>query len=409
MPFLLLLGAYMLDYDWFARAIWAVLVSCLLLRRPRLRGPLDVPLLVFVLSQAVSLFWAADLEAALHYFTLTMIPLAGAFLATTSVVQSRERFLDASTLLAVGLIPVAGYGIYQHFTGVGRIVSYVGNPNILAMALNLIIPLLTGTARDQELPRPLRLLLALAVGLSGLAVLYTLGRGGWIAFVVAQLFLARQLKATELAVALGTVILAAPLVTPAVALRSVQSTAALASLDVDSFTSGRIAVWLAALRMIKDHPLLGLGYGNFESHYLRYLVEWPSMRMTHAHNILLNLWAETGVFGVATFAWLVWTALQTGRALLRATQGTPWHGPVAGIIAALLGFLVHNLVSDGLPSPVAAVGLALNLGLLQVVWALNRSMARSTPSATSVSTASAALSSASSTTALSSLEKGART
>jgi O-antigen ligase len=405
----LLLGVYLLNYDWVARAIWAVLVACLLLRRPRLGGPLDAPLLVFVLSQAVSLLWAADLDAALHYFTLTMVPLAGVFLATTAVVQSRERFADALTLLAVGLLAVTGYGVYQQFTSAPRVVSYVGNPNILAMALNLAIPLLAGSARQEELPWSLRFLLALVVGLSGLVVLYTLGRGGWLAFAAAWLLLARQLRAKELAAALGAVILAAPLVTPSVALRSAQSTVALAALDAEAFTSGRLAVWTAALRMIGAHPLLGVGYGNFESNYLRYMVEWPSMRMAHAHNLLLNLWAETGLFGVAAFGWLAWTSLQTGRRLLRATGGTPWHGPAVGILAALLGFFVHNLVSDGLPSPATAIGLALNLGLLQVVWALNRSIARSTPSEITVATASAARSSAWSTSGRSSLAKGERT
>jgi O-antigen ligase len=61
----------------------------------------------------------------------------------------------------------------------------------------------------------------------------------------------------------------------------------------------RLAHWQAAQNMILDQPVLGVGFGNYEAAYDQHrALNWP-IALGHAHNIYLNVWAETGVVGFA--------------------------------------------------------------------------------------------------------------
>ncbi len=76
----------------------------------------------------------------------------------------------------------------------------------------------------------------------------------------------------------------------------------------------RLAHWQAAESMAQYHPWFGVGIGNYEPVYPAYsLINWPAP-LGHAHNIYLNMLAETGVVGLVTYAALWITVIwQTWR------------------------------------------------------------------------------------------------
>jgi hypothetical protein len=63
----------------------------------------------------------------------------------------------------------------------------------------------------------------------------------------------------------------------------------------------RLEYWTATWAMILDHPWLGVGPGNFARHYASYLslVPHASEVIRDPHQFALELWATTGVFGLA--------------------------------------------------------------------------------------------------------------
>ncbi|MDD5155011.1 MAG: O-antigen ligase family protein [Candidatus Omnitrophica bacterium] len=91
----------------------------------------------------------------------------------------------------------------------------------------------------------------------------------------------------------------------------------------------RLNYWGDALRIIAAYPLTGVGLGNFNLIYSRY-----------AHNSYLQIWAETGVFGLASFLWLATALVKTG---LDNFMRSGNKKVVAGLIAAQCIFLFHNL------------------------------------------------------------------
>ena len=82
---------------------------------------------------------------------------------------------------------------------------------------------------------------------------------------------------------------------------------ALISVPVNYAVVERLAHWQAANDMAHDRPLFGVGLGSYEAVYDDYrLVNWEAP-LGHAHNLYLNMLAETGIIGLAAFLafWLL--------------------------------------------------------------------------------------------------------
>lgn len=94
----------------------------------------------------------------------------------------------------------------------------------------------------------------------------------------------------------------------------------------------RFYMWQSAINMWKDHPLFGVGMGNYTEQYQsRYrLPQATEPKIEHAHNMYLHMLAEFGVVGLSVFVifWgyqLYWSWQRRrsiyGRMLFWATVG----------------------------------------------------------------------------------------
>jgi O-antigen ligase len=74
----------------------------------------------------------------------------------------------------------------------------------------------------------------------------------------------------------------------------------------DSSSSGRFHIWQAAIALFKDHPLTGVGYGNWKISSIPYerLDNNENSVSVHAHNDFLESFGESGFFGGAAYVLL---------------------------------------------------------------------------------------------------------
>jgi O-antigen ligase len=81
----------------------------------------------------------------------------------------------------------------------------------------------------------------------------------------------------------------------------------------------RIYIWKSAWKMFLDHPILGIGFSAFSKVYPYYrLPQAIEENMSFAHNLPLNLLAETGILGFISFSLLVFQFFYWGiKAYLR--------------------------------------------------------------------------------------------
>lgn len=108
---------------------------------------------------------------------------------------------------------------------------------------------------------------------------------------------------------------------------------------------GRKSENLAALQMFRDHPLFGVGPGNYSSHYLSYSQRIGldhRLAPREAHSLYLGALGETGIVGACALLAVLWLAVRgawRGRRSLRGGDALL----AEGIFVSLMSFLVAGL------------------------------------------------------------------
>ncbi len=105
--------------------------------------------------------------------------------------------------------------------------------------------------------------------------------------------------------------------------------------------------WQAALRMLADHPLIGVGPGAFQQHYAVLKNPLSPEDVAAAHNVVLNWIAALGVGGLA-WAAVLFAALARAARSPHPDAGTPpderRHAARLAVLAVLLPTLVQYVV-----------------------------------------------------------------
>jgi O-antigen ligase len=124
----------------------------------------------------------------------------------------------------------------------------------------------------------------------------------------------------------------------------------------------RLQLWNRTLERISERPWLGYGFGkSILQQELRDELHDPMM--SHAHNLFVSQWLQTGVIGFAAFVALLGTLLWRYIGFFRARDDVIAVLGVIGI-ALLAGFVVKNLTDDFLLRSNAKEFWALNAALL---------------------------------------------
>ena len=65
----------------------------------------------------------------------------------------------------------------------------------------------------------------------------------------------------------------------------------------------RILIWQSAWKMFKDHPILGVGLGQYTENYQKIYIspQAKEPQLGHAHNNFMQMLAENGIVGFAGF------------------------------------------------------------------------------------------------------------
>lgn len=238
-----------------------------------------------------------------------------------------------------------------------RISGPLTDPNFYALILIPIVPL----CLERVLNEPIRLLrpvAAVILGLVLLAISLTYSRGALVGLLgIAGLVLLR-VRISPKALATGLVLMVglAALAPNAYVTRVNDLIATISGEKDPSETSaadvsvdGRKAEMQVALRMFADNPLLGVGAGNYAFNFQRYSQDLHLMNRgedRNAHSLYLQIAAERGLIGLASFGTLLWLM---ARSLRQAKQGFEQAGvkDCATLAVAfglgVFGFLVSSL------------------------------------------------------------------
>jgi O-antigen ligase len=106
---------------------------------------------------------------------------------------------------------------------------------------------------------------------------------------------------------------------------------------LQGFDSGRVVLWHDSLDLASDYLFSGLGLSSFQMPYSSYVILLHVVYLSHAHNLLLDVWLEQGVLGLLAVVWLFTTAAWQNP------SESSWQKPA---LASLGVVLLHGLVDD---------------------------------------------------------------
>jgi O-antigen ligase len=197
----------------------------------------------------------------------------------------------------------------------------------------------------------------------GLGVLFSFARGAWIGVFVALVVIAVLTRHRWLISGIGAAILAGLATLPFINVTRITSAFDFSTEDNTGVARGKI--WSAALRIIADHPIAGIGQDQFLRQDPSYGVPQTRFFLTsHPHNWILDFWLRLGLPGllwmVAALAYFFYQAWQ----LWKAHKGTALGALALGLIAAMIDFVVHGLMDMAYFTMDNALSFWLMLGLM---------------------------------------------
>jgi putative inorganic carbon (hco3(-)) transporter len=306
-----------------------------------------LPLALCVLFEVVSLLAARDPVVGLYdiFIAIQMLLL---FVYLTNWLRTRRDLAFVVRMLLVGLCleagTILGLKIIGHDVEIPSLPGHTlvagkaeateeysrpggtfTSPNVAGSYLGIVLSMTTGLLL---LTRPRRLykaLLLLSFALGVVALLMTYSREGWLSLLCSALLLSfvswRWLLSRRKFIILGAALLVVSLLFDnGVSRRLFQGD--------EGAAASRIALNKLAIRMIEDHPIVGVGANNFTLNVREYasqefIGEW----LYAVHNKYLLIWAEAGLGGLLAYIWFLSASLRNAWQCWRARN--PVYSPLS--------------------------------------------------------------------------------
>ena len=357
------------------------------------KTPLDFPLFLFLLSQIVSTIFSLDPHTSIfgyysrfHGGLLSTICYIALYYALVSNLEKNQVTPLLSTMLFSGTV-VAIYGLLQHpnpffaengvWHGIDykywvqdvelRVFSTIGQPNWLAAYLSMLIPIAIVFMLNQNSLRQ-KLIFFLLTTSYYLCLLFTnsrAGGGGFFAgfFVfLLLLFWRKKGKKTFLTsqnlLFLFLLLLTFGLLTLSAGrfllkrFEEIISPKIFAATQIPKGETAKIRniVWKGAVEIFKHYPLFGSGVETFAYSYYQFrpkehnfTTEWDFL-YNKAHNEYLNFLATTGIFGFASYMFLIFSFLwwSLKKLLFQPPLPPKIYLLILALFSSYLSYLVQN-------------------------------------------------------------------
>ena len=278
--------------------------------------PFDVPVAIFLLIGAASVFFSSARSFELIYNYFMLVGIYGlTYLVVGQTVRTPAQVKSIAQALSAAAVLVVLWGFFQFIFGVDaadvkwtdpdafpelkkRVFSTLENPNVLAGYLDIFVCLALGFLAKAE-NRTQKLILIVAIVLLIACLVMTYSRGAFLTLVI--IFAVYALLQDWRILILFAAIVSLIAYNDASFVNRILSAFAMN----DSSGSVRVGIWVSTSAMISDHPFTGIGWGAYKYIYpqYNYYIADPKIIVYHAHNIYLNYAAEIGIVGALAFFW----------------------------------------------------------------------------------------------------------
>lgn len=305
------------------------------------RTPLNAPIAAYIGIAAMSTLWGAMMDRLNLltgiFFVLKYLEYTVIYFLVVNYVRDRDqvrRLLIAALITAAVISMVAIAQIPSGERVTAPFEGERGEPNTLGGYLVIMLALaLSFLAESPRLQQ--RSIWLGAAAIMTLPLMYTYSRTSWLAFcaMLGTLMMVsrRRIMFLMLAGAFLLVLVVSPpeslIERAAYTLSSQRNSIQVFGFSIEPSAAARLEAWIIAGSALLAHPLVGAGVtgaGLIDAQYPRTL-------------------AETGLIGIAVFAWLLWKLAATGFELRRVATNRTERVLANGFIAGLFGMLMHGI------------------------------------------------------------------
>lgn len=334
---------------------------------------LQLPILGLAIVGAIQLLPIPGTQSlepyATRFFVIRLVVFFFFFAAALAFINHERRLKTAVYLIVIFGALMAFFGILQRLGNLEGIYGVRETPQAIpfgpfvnqhhfAAFMEMTGGVTLGLIFEQVKGRERKVLLATALVVMGVAVVWTSSRGGMLGFVSVLAFVtllsmvARRKSSADvravglgrqIAIAAGGVALLFTIFGVALFLGGndllLRGIGAVRS-DVD-ISSGRFHFWPIAVKIFFEHPFLGAGLNAFGVAFTKHDTMTGFFRVEQAHNEYLQILADAGIAGFMCVAAFIYLLFRKGLRTIAEADGFRKSAAI-GALAGCFGILVHS-------------------------------------------------------------------
>lgn len=262
---------------------------------------------LFVVSLFVSALFSGDLKLGLKTWVdmrvWRMMPLLIIVLSIKETNLAKNVLLASIIGVTIGIVCV----IYQGLSGDNRAAGFFGYPMTFAGYFCIYLPLFLICFLDGKVFSKYNYLIGVTFFAGCAALIYNSTRGAWLALLPVIMFILLYYISRKSYMAM---LCLAVIVCAGIGLtgntKIMKRVHSITSTTYQSNTE-RVLIWQSAYKMFQDHPVLGVGLGQYKDNYQKKYISPKAKERTlgHAHNNFMQMLAENGMVGFIGFTGMI--------------------------------------------------------------------------------------------------------
>jgi O-antigen ligase len=325
-----------------------------------IKDPLLLGSVLLVLFGLPSVFMSENIQRALNdwgsYWLLLIYFLVAVNLAVHRMREAVFWALFASATLSclVAFVQRAG-GLDLWFIHIGSEHRVSGTMHTMTYAgiLYQIIILGFAVLLRKGIPRRHAVILSAGLAAQFATILLTMTRGAWVALIAGLAAVCLLVRDKVVAVVAAGLVVAL-VVFSALYSRDQGRTISLGALlnsAADRNVHTRLVLWDIAWDLFEEHPLLGVGMGDYTEEADKMLAGREVRTTVDSHNVYLQILATRGLVGFLPFVFfwaaLVWSLFRYKKTLEKGSLPRQYVvGAIGVTVAVLVGALTENNIDD---------------------------------------------------------------
>lgn len=335
-------------------------------------GPLTLPFIVFTFWALLGLFFAVNQGNSLHDFYAHLLKYLAFFYIVVNVFNSEKRFQLLSWIIIVSAAIFSVGGIIYFYGILGNdFTSRFVNPWYLPYReFVYIFASILAFNKILETTRPShKIILTLCLSVTVMATLLTQNRGALIALSLSSLIMVVG-KRRDLVGLIVFILVPILLLSPFASRLK----------EISAHKNIRIGTQLLYIEVIRDHPIMGIGFGMQTYSDKRLLLEQYNSRVPDAyrqeppivspHNTLVDIATRVGVVGLALFFWMIAAFLRMVCQIARHGRSFFLRDWGLCLLAAFIAFFIQAVFHDATYGAQVIVQYLI-LAMGTILWRLN--------------------------------------